>query len=295
MSTWSRSSPASTALARSSSVCGHSLPWISPPMHFSAAAAITPSGVPPMPTSMSTPVFGRAAEIAPATSPSEMKRMRAPVRRISSIRSRCRGRSSTRTVTSATPTSLALATRRMFSADGSGDVDGAGRLRADRQLLHVEHRRRVVHRAPFGDREHGQRVRHALAHQRGAVDGVDRDVAVGAPAVAHLLAVEQHGRLVLLALADHDDAAHGDGADELAHRVDRCAVAAVLVAAPDPAARRHRGRLGDTDELHREVAVRGLPVAGGNARSSRPLRRRRHPDAPRGPGNRLDPRTPDAG
>ena len=57
----------------------------------------------------------------------------------------------------------------------------------------------------------------------------------GPLAVADLLAVEQHGRVVLLALADHDDAAHGDGVDQLAHRVDRGAVAAVLVAPADPA------------------------------------------------------------
>ena len=37
-----------------------------------------PSGVPPMPRSMSTPLSGRAAAIAPATSPSEMNWMRAP-------------------------------------------------------------------------------------------------------------------------------------------------------------------------------------------------------------------------
>ena len=88
-------------------------------------------------------------------------------------------------------------------------------------------------------------------------------------AVADLLAVEQHGRLVLLALADHDDAAHRDGADELAHRVDGRAVAAVLVAAPDPAAGGHRGRLGDPDELHGEVAVGRLaaPFARGWSRS----------------------------
>ncbi len=39
-----------------------------------AAAVMMPSGVPPMPASRSVPEFGRHAEIAPATSPSEMSR-----------------------------------------------------------------------------------------------------------------------------------------------------------------------------------------------------------------------------
>src|SRR3712207_8370160 len=38
----------STARRRSSSLRGHSWPWIAPPRHLSAAAAMTPSGVPPM-------------------------------------------------------------------------------------------------------------------------------------------------------------------------------------------------------------------------------------------------------
>ena len=65
------------------------------------------------------PVLGRAAAIAPATSPSEMNWMRAPVRRISFTSSACRGRSSTHTVTSLTSVAFAAATRRMFSATGS--------------------------------------------------------------------------------------------------------------------------------------------------------------------------------
>ena len=43
----------------------------------------------------------------------------------------------------------------------------------------------------------------------------------GPGAVADLLAVVEHRRLVLLALADHDDAVHRDGVEHRAHRVDR--------------------------------------------------------------------------
>ena len=65
------------------------------------------------------PVSGRAAMIAPATSPSVMNLIRAPVARISSTSLSCRGRSSTTTVMSSIALPLALAVRLMFSATGS--------------------------------------------------------------------------------------------------------------------------------------------------------------------------------
>ena len=52
-----------------------------------AAAEMTPSGVPPIPINMSTPVMGRAAAIAGATSPSRIRLTRAPAARSSAIRS----------------------------------------------------------------------------------------------------------------------------------------------------------------------------------------------------------------
>ena len=51
---------------------------MSPPTQRSAAAAITPSGAPPMPISTSTPVSSKQVAMPPATSPSSMRRMRAP-------------------------------------------------------------------------------------------------------------------------------------------------------------------------------------------------------------------------
>ena len=77
-----------------------------------------PSGVPPMPISRSAPEPARAAEIAPATSPSTMNLIRAPVSRISSTSLSWRGRSSTITVMSEAVVALALATAAMFSATG---------------------------------------------------------------------------------------------------------------------------------------------------------------------------------
>jgi hypothetical protein len=57
--------------------------------------------------------------IEPATSPSEMRRMRAPVWRTSSMIRWCRGRSKIITVTSSGVSFLACATRSMFSATDS--------------------------------------------------------------------------------------------------------------------------------------------------------------------------------
>ena len=90
-----------------------------------------------------------------------------------------------------------------------------------------------------------------------ALERIDRDVDGRWLAVADLLAVEEHRRLVLLPLADDDDAVHRHGVEHVAHRVDRRLVGRVLVAAPDPAPGGERGRLGDADELEREVAVGG--------------------------------------
>ena len=84
----------------------------------------------------------------------------------------------------------------------------------------------------------------------------------GGRAVADLLAVVEHRRLVLLPLADHDGAVHRDRVEDVAHRVDRGLVGGDLVAAPDPAGGGERGGLGDADELEREVAVRLGRVAG---------------------------------
>ena len=137
------------------------------------------------------------------------------------------------------------------------DVDHVGRRRTHRDLVHVDARAGVEHRAPLGDRDHRDRVVATERRERGAVDRVDRDVARG-PAGADLLAVEQHRRFVLLALADDDDALHRHRVEDDAHGVDRGTVGAVLVALAQPAPGGQRRGLGDADELHRQVAVGGL-------------------------------------
>ena len=82
-------------------------------MHLSAAAASTPSGVPPMPKRMSVPAPGHPVAMAPATSPSVMRRMRAPVARTSAMSPSWRGRSRMTAVRSRTgrPTASESAAR----------------------------------------------------------------------------------------------------------------------------------------------------------------------------------------
>jgi hypothetical protein len=70
-----------------------------------------------------------------------------------------------------------------------------------------------------------------------------------------VLAVEQHRRLVLLALADHHDAVEVDRAEELAHRIHGRAVGAELVTLADERHRADRGRLGRAHEFEREVPI----------------------------------------
>ena len=136
------------------------------------------------------------------------------------------------------------------------DVDGVRALGPDGDLVHVQRGPREEHRPPLGDRDHRDGVRHPERRQARALERVDRDVDLRPGAVADLLAVVEHRRLVLLPLADHDDAAHGDGVDHQPHRVDRGLVGGVLVAAPDPAGRERGGGLGYAHELEREVPVR---------------------------------------
>jgi hypothetical protein len=54
-------------------------------MHFTAAAVMTPSGVPPMPHRKSALRSGETALSAPETSPSVISWTRAPARRIASM------------------------------------------------------------------------------------------------------------------------------------------------------------------------------------------------------------------
>jgi hypothetical protein len=131
-----------------------------------------------------------------------------------------------------------------------------------RDLVHVDGGARVEHRPPLGERYHRERVRLADRGQACPVDRVHGDVARGTLAVAHRLAVVEHRRFVLLALADHDDAVHRDRIDHQAHRVHGGLVGADLVTAPDPPAGGKGSRLGHAYELERAVPVGSLVHRG---------------------------------
>ncbi len=143
---------------------------------------------------------------------------------------------------------------------GRVDVDRVGRFRPHRDLVHVQRGAGEEQRSPLRDRDHRDRVRHPEGRQPRSLQRIDRDVHLGAGAVADLLAVEEHRRLVLLALADDDDAAHRDRVQHQPHRVDRCLVGGDLVASTDPARCERGRRLRDADELEREVPVWDGPI-----------------------------------
>ena len=172
-----------------------------------------------------------------------------------------RGRLSTATRSSPDVLALRRGERAQVLADRLADVDDADARGIRDDLVHVEDRRRVEHGAAVGDRDDRQRVLAPGGRERRAVDRVDRDVARGAAPVADALAVEEHRRLVLLALADHHDAVEVHGAEEGAHRVDRGPVGGELVAAADPRVGADGGRLGGPHQLERDVAV-GVQVEG---------------------------------
>src|SRR5207244_12701469 len=100
---------------------------------------------------------------------------------------------------------------------GGGEVGDGGGFGPDRDLLHVHARAGVEHRAAFAYCDDRQRVSAPEGGQRGAVDGIDGDVGHGGVTGADLLAVEQHGGFVLLALADHHHTVHRHALQHEAH------------------------------------------------------------------------------
>ena len=81
----------------------------------------------------------------------------------------------------------------------------------------------------------------------------DRPSVPGVLGHAHLLADEQHRRLVALALADDDGAVDGHGVHLAAHRLDGGLVRQVPVALPHRVRAGDRRLLHDAQELEREV------------------------------------------
>ena len=125
-----------------------------------------------------------------------------------------------------------------------------------------------------GERDHRQGVRHPVRGQARALERVDGDVDVRQRAVADVLAVVEHRRLVLLALADHDDAVHMEGRSTARIASTAAWSAASLSPHADQPRGGERGGLGHADELEREVAVgeRSARGSGSSQASRRPSR-----------------------
>ena len=124
----------------------------------------------------------------------------------------------------------------------------------DGDLLHVDVGR-IEQRAAFRHRHGGDRARHVLGAERGALEWIDRDVDLRPRSDPDILADEQHGRFVALALADHHRSVDRQLAELAPHGVNRGLVGVLLVAAPAQARRRHRGALGHAHDLDREDAI----------------------------------------
>ena len=137
---------------------------------------MTPSGVPPMPNRMSASLWGHAAEIAPATSPSGMRRIRAPASRHSRMMSFVARAVEDHRGDVVDVFAERLGHRLEVRLDRRVEVDGVGGRGAHRDLVHVEARARVEHRAALGDADHRDRVVAPERGEGGALDRVDRDV-----------------------------------------------------------------------------------------------------------------------
>ncbi len=219
-----------------------------------AAAEMTPSGVPPIPQRRSTGERSVTASSEAETSPWGIRRTRAPASRISLMASSWRGRSSITTITS--PIVVPLRSATSCRVSGAGGRGRAGRrFRGAGHLHHVDAGTGVEHRAARGQRDDGERRGHAVRGERRALQRIDRDVDLGRGAVADALAVVEHRRLILLALADHHEAVHLHGLQRVAHAVDGGLVGGQLVAASHERRAGERGGLGDAHELQREVAI----------------------------------------
>ena len=145
----------------------------------------------------------------------------------------------------------------------SRDVHVSHRGGPDDELVHVERGPRVEQRAALGDGDDGDGAVATAGDEGGAVDGVDGDLRDGLDAGADELAVVEHGRVVLLALADDDAAGEVDVHERLAHGSHRGAVGGYLVALAEPSRGGDRGGLGDADHLEGEVAVAARERARG--------------------------------
>ena len=137
---------------------------------------MTPSGVPPMPKRMSAPELGQPVAIAPATSPSVIE-MHARAG-LADLGDQVVVARAVQDHDAELLDGLLEPRRELLEVLGRGrvDVDRAAPARPDGDLLHVDDRAGVEHRAALGQRDHRHRAVAAHRGERRAVDRVDGDV-----------------------------------------------------------------------------------------------------------------------
>ena len=117
-------------------------------------------------------------------------------------------------------------------------------------------------RAAWGHGNHGQRVRHVFGGQRGAFQGVQRDIHRRAFAGANLFADVEHRGLVTLAFADHHDTRDVEKVQLVAHGVDGGLIGGLFIAASNQFSRSQGRRLGHAGKAQRKKTVLKLRGVG---------------------------------
>ena len=199
---------------------------------------------------------GMVVKITPMMSPSVMRRMPQPIARTRRISSSCRGRSMMRTVMSFGSTPLALASARdvllgRCGRDRRCPADSPGRSRS------CPCRRRAPRAACRPRPSPSRRSSPACPWRRASCPRADRPRCrpSGPSPVPTRSPMKSIGRLVALALADHDRAVDRQRVQLAPHRVDRRLVGRLLLAAPAQPRRRDRRALGHADEFERQDAL----------------------------------------
>ena len=195
------------------------------------------------------PVDSIAVAMHASTSPSEIKRIRAPAARTSLIRSAWRGRSRMMTQTSLIGLSSALATASRFSRTGASMCTyGAAFGPTASFFMYVSGACSRPPRSAIAITAIA--LGKPVGHEVGPLDGIDGDVDLFT-AAADFLADVEHRRLVALAFADDDAAGDLHLAERFAHLLDGSAVGGVALAAPHPTRCRERRAFGDLHEIER--------------------------------------------
>ena len=139
----------------------------------------------------------------------------------------------------------------------------AGGLGADGDLVHVEHGGGVVHGAALGGGEAPQ-----MAFGRPSAIRVVPSTGSTAMSTSGPSPLPTCSPLKSIGASSFSPSPmtttplHGHGIDELAHRVDCGAIALFFLTAADPVTGGQGSRLGDADQFHREVAIRGGRISG---------------------------------